>query len=142
MSNYWVRVENGNVVECLEYDPQREGDWREAIEIKPNLVANHQVIEGHTFDISKNPVEIVWAKRDLSIEERKDSLLSLVTEHERNTIREQISKELDCSCDSDGICCVDTLISSLAMVRQKKTQISSFTTHEQIDSYMRQIGVF
>ena len=141
MANYWVRVENGEVVECLNHNPNREGDWREAVDVPANPIPNRQIVEGHHFDITKTPVEVVWGVKDLSVDDRKETLLLEITQAERQAIRQEVEKEMTCSCSSDAECCIDTLTQSIASLRQKREQIVALTTHEEVDQYMSANGL-
>lgn len=141
MANYWVRVENGVVVECLSYNPNTEGDWREAVDVPANPIPNRQVVEGHYFDITKTPVEVVWGVKDLSVEDRKETILMEITQAERQAIHDEVTKEMACSCSNGDGCCVDTLNESIASLRQKREQIAALTTHEEVDQYMTANGL-
>jgi hypothetical protein len=136
MANYWVRVEEGVVVECLGYNPNREGDWREAVDILANPIPNRQIVEGYYFDTSKTPVEIVWGVKDLSVNDRKETLLMILTQEERRAISFEITKEFQCSCSTNDNCCIDTITENILSLRQKREQISLLNSHEQIDEYM------
>jgi hypothetical protein len=39
----------------------------------PDLVANREIVTTHQINIDVEPTEIVWSKRELDVEERKDS---------------------------------------------------------------------
>lgn len=141
MANYWVRVENGAVVECLSYNPNAEGDWREAVDVPANPIPNRQIVEGHYFDITKTPVEVVWGVKDLSVDDRKETILMNITQAERQAIRQEVEKEMRCSCCSGDECCVETLNQSIESLRQKREQIAALTTHEEVDQYMSANGL-
>ena len=81
MSNYWVRIDKGSVVECLGYNPQKGGDWREAIDVPPVLIKNRQITDGHWFDLTKNPVEIRWNVIEVLIVSRPRLGVALVSAH-------------------------------------------------------------
>jgi hypothetical protein len=136
MSNYWVRVENNQVVECLSYLPERAGDWRQAIDVVPALIPNRQIVDGHTFDLTKNPVEIVWSVKNLEVQERKESLLDQLTGKEKQAIQNEIMKELTCSCANSSHCCLETLTDNVNALRQKRNEIVALNTHEEVDAYM------
>ena len=53
----WVRVESGQVVECV--DSPRTGDnWFPTVEVRPTITPGHESYGAHWFDTSKNPVEV------------------------------------------------------------------------------------
>jgi hypothetical protein len=136
MSNYWVRVENNTVVECLGYNPQREGDWREAIDVPPVITANRQITDGHWFDLSKTPVEIRWNVKDVSVEDRRQQILQHCISPLLQEVQEEIGKEQNCSnCDPNAGCCTSTVTEKLNAVKTKRAEILALSTHEEIDEY-------
>jgi hypothetical protein len=136
MSNYWVRVENNTVVECLGYDPQREGDWRQAINISPVINSNRQITDGHWFDLSKTPVEIQWNIKDISVEDRRQQILNNCISPLLQEIQEEIEKEQNCSnCDPHSGCCTRTIADKLNVIKGKRAEILALSTHEEIDEY-------
>ena len=128
-----VRIENNEVVECLGYLPNRPGDWREAIDIEPTLNPTRQIRGSHTFDISKNPVEIVWGVIDLSPEDRRMTIRNKLIAELKIKVREEMDKEF-----TDGDVANMTLVNSLMeQIRSKNQEIDALVTHEQIDEYMQ-----
>jgi hypothetical protein len=80
-TGYWIRVKNGKVTDVWDYKPSAEklaseAGWREAVEIMPDLVANREIMTTHQINIDVEPAEIVWSKRELEVDERKDGLRS------------------------------------------------------------------
>ena len=91
-----IRIENNSVVECMNADevPQgviNIGDWHDAVEIQPELVAGKQITDGHWFDLTKTPVEILWNVRDLSVEDRKHPLLSAVDQKYKQQLTDVVN---------------------------------------------------
>lgn len=72
----------------------------------PIILAGRQVIEGHYFDISKNPVEIVWLVKELSVEERKNSLLNIVLWRTKSFALDELDKDFNENLESQQRCCV------------------------------------
>jgi hypothetical protein len=141
MANCWVQVENNAVVECLDYNPQREGDWREAVHAPTNLITNRQVLDGHWFDISKTPVEIVWNIKDLTLDDRKQSVLQQVTYPMFHSVENELQKEIVCTCSDDIGCCTETITEKLNEIKQKRAEILALSTHDEIDQYMTANGL-
>lgn len=127
-----VRVENNQVVECLDYLPENaSGDWRAAIEIEPNLIPGRQIVGSHSFDVAKDPVEIVWSVIDLSVEDRKHQILSNLNQKSYEIVHEELVKEFEGN-SSDF-----TLVqSAISFYRQKRTEILSLSSHDQIDIFV------
>lgn len=128
-----VRIENNEVVECLGYFPNRPGDWREAIDIEPVLNPVRQIRGSHTFDISKNPVEIVWGVIDLSPEDRKMTIQNKLLSELKMKVRQEMDNEFT----SGGFANMTLVNSLIEQIRSKKQEIDALVTHEQIDEYMQ-----
>lgn len=127
-----IRVENGVVVECLDYVPQNaSGDWRVAIEVVPTLIPGRQILGSHHFDLEKNPAEIVWSHIDLQVNERKNQMLADLNQSYYKIIESELIKEFE------GIDADFALVqNAIATYRQKKSAISSLVTHDDIDNYI------
>ena len=137
-TGYWIRVENDQVKDVWDYKPTTgpKADlpgWREAVEIFPDLTENREIITTHAIDISKTPAEIVWSKRDLTVNERKDGLKSEAKRTYQAVVEEELRKELDefpeTQYDADVVAAAQTVYEN-AM-----TAIDALTTHEEVDSY-------
>jgi hypothetical protein len=75
-SGFNIRVQDGQVTDVWDTPaPEGQSGWSPAVEVTPDLVPNREVLTTHSFDITKNPIEIVWGKRELSIDERKGGLI-------------------------------------------------------------------
>jgi hypothetical protein len=127
-----IRVENNEVVECLDYLPNNaNGDWRIAIEIQPSLITGRQIIGSHSFDLTKNPVEIIWSVIDLSVQDRKDSLLQQLNQESYQIVQEELVKEFEGQ-NSDF-----TLVqAAITAYRNKRTEINNLSTHDNIDAFI------
>jgi hypothetical protein len=131
-----IRVENDEVVECLDYLPENAtGDWRDAIEIEPTLIAGRQITGAHSFDLTKTPVEIVWSVIDLTIEDRKSMLLQQLNSDSYEIVHDELIKEFQG--ESSDFALVQGAISAY---RSKRTEIENLTTHEEIDAFISTNG--
>jgi hypothetical protein len=127
-----IRVENNEVVQCLDYLPENAtGDWRIAVEIEPILVSGRQIRGSHTFDLNKDPVEIVWSVIDLTIDDRKISLLEQLNNDSYQLVSVELLKEFNGE-DSNFV----FVQQAIQAYRTKRSQINSLTTHEEIDTFI------
>ena len=79
MSQLYVQVLNDAVKHCWDTKPTEgvgNNGWKEAIEVRPDIVAGRQRYAAHTFDITKDPVEIVYPVIDITVDERKAALIA------------------------------------------------------------------
>jgi len=70
----YVRIENGEVKDCWDSPPDDRPGWKNAIEVKPAITPHRQRYIGHIFDITKDPVEIVYNVVDISVDDRKAAM--------------------------------------------------------------------
>lgn len=116
-----------------EEQKQAEGGWQEAVEIFPDLTQNREIITTHTIDIDKTPVEIVWGKRSVTVEERKSRLVTIELGKFRRVVDEQMFLELDSS-ESSGD--MNVIAEAKTTKDQNIAEINALTTHEEIDARM------
>lgn len=127
-----IRVENNQVVECLDYLPENaSGDWRTAIEIEPTIITGRQIIGSHSFDITKDPAEILWSVIDLDIDDRKSQILASLNQKSYEIVHDELIKEFEGK--SSDFLLVQTAIT---VYRQKRDEIIALTTHEEIDAFI------
>lgn len=130
MSKY-VRVENGEVIECLDYLPVNSfGDWREAVDVYPILIPNRQILNSHYFDINKSPVEIVWQTIDITVDDRKNTLLGQLNQKSYQIVHGELIKEFEGN-NSDFV----LVKAAIETYRSKREEIISLITHEQVDAF-------
>ena len=130
-----IRIENNSVVECMNADevPQgamNTGEWRDAVEIQPELVVGKQVTDGHWFDLTKTPVEILWNVKDLSVEDRKHPLLSAVDEKYKQQLTDVVNTAEDPAESTQAF------LQALTNKQADKVVVTALTTHQQIDDYI------
>jgi len=99
-TGFWIRVKNGQVSDVWDYKPSdeklaAEPGWREAVEVMPDLVPHREMVTTHHFDIDVTPAQIVWGKRAIEVEERKDSLRSAAKAAFRRVVDAEVAKETD-----------------------------------------------
>ena len=91
-TGYWVRIQEGTVTDCWDTPPPEDQiNWFEAVEIIPELTPNREGITEHAFDITTNPVRIVWNKRFIEVDERKNMLIA----EAKNTFLKVVQGQMD-----------------------------------------------
>lgn len=131
MNNYWIRVEGDAVKECLDYNPNKAGDWRQAVEIKPAIDTRTQYYGNFYFDLSKTPAELIYEVKTISIEDRKQALLSRLENKTQNDIFNLLRiPELNST---------SIVVSEMMNNRVNiKNQIQNLQTHEDINAFIAQ----
>ena len=130
-----IRIENNSVVECMNADEVPEGamnigDWHDAVEIQPELVAGKQITDGHWFDLTKTPVEILWNVKDLSVEDRKQPLLYAIDQK----YKQELTDVVDTA--DDPAESTQAFLQALTDKQADKAVVTALTTHQQIDDYI------
>ena len=125
-----VKVENLKVTQVWDTTPpEGEAGWKAAVEVKPAITANRQFYDGHTFDVSADPVQIVYAVKDITVDDRKGSLIGAAKSTYSQVANEQARLEAD---DASG----DTAAVSTAKDVKDASivAINACTTHEELDA--------
>lgn len=134
-TGYWVRIHGDSVTECWDRQPPEGQDgWFEAVEVIPELVPNREGITHHTFDISTNPVRIVWNKRDLEVADRKEMLINEAKGKFLKVVQTQMDFQL--SQDPAEEFDTDLVVTAKAELLARTAQVEAVTTHEEVDALM------
>ena len=136
-TGYWIRVKNGKVTDVWDYKPSAEklaseAGWREAVEIMPDLVANREIMTTHQINIDVEPAEIVWSKRELEVDERKDTLRIDAKFVFQRVVQAEVAKETDQYPETQyDAAAVDA---ARAVFEARMDAIMVATTHEDVDA--------
>ena len=127
----FAKVVNNEVKQVWDTQPPAgESGWKSAVEVKPDVVENRQVLDGHTFDITTDPVQIVYAVRDITVDERKAGLIGRAKAEFQQVVNEQLQIEMD---DTDTAGDLDAVSAAKAVKDAKIVAINTATTHEDLD---------
>ena len=129
----FVQVVNEEVKQVWDTQPPAgEEGWKSAVEVKPDLTADRQVYDGHTFDISVDPVQIVYAVRDITVDERKGSLIGAAQVTYRTVVQAEMQKEIDefPSTQYDAA----AVAAAQDTYEARVTAVNAATTHDEVDA--------
>ena len=110
---------------------QLESGWREAIEVKPDLVDNREIMTAHSFDLDADPAQIVWAKRELTVDERKSSLRTQANAAFQEVVNAQLAIEM---ADDDASGDLEAVSAAKAVKDARIAAINAATTHDEVDA--------
>jgi hypothetical protein len=138
-TGYWIRVQNGKVTDVWDYKPSddklaAEPGWREAVEIIPDIVPNREVVTTHHLNIDVEPAEIVWGKRNLEVEERKDGLRVAAKVAFTAVVAAETAKETDQWPETQYDSAV--VEAARAVYEARRSAIDGAETHEDVDALM------
>ena len=128
-------MKKGTITDVWDYAPPAEEieaavGWREAVEIFPDVVENRETITTHMIDIDKTPAEIVWGKRELTVDERKDALIGQAKDKFQEIVNAQLQIEMDGTEASGDL---DAVSAAKAVKDARIIEINATTTHEEVD---------
>ena len=75
----YVRIVNNEVKDVWDTPPEEgvgNNGWKNAVEVRPTITPNHQGYTAHTFDLTKDPVEIVYGTFDIPVADRKAGMIA------------------------------------------------------------------
>ena len=126
----FVKIVNNEVTQCWDTQPPAgESGWKSAIEVRPTITEGRQYYTGHTFDITKDPVEIVYGVEDITVEGRKDHLKNMAKYEYQQIANAELQKDLD-GADAD----VTVVQTASATYKSKVAQIDACATHDELDA--------
>ena len=128
----FVKIVNNEVTQCWDTQPPAgESGWKSAIEVRP-AITNRQYYTGHTFDITKDPVEIVYGVEDMTVEGRKAHFSSTYKFAFQQVVNEEMRKEVDEFPSTQ----YDAAVVDAARVdfEAKMTALAAITTHDEFDA--------
>jgi len=129
---FFVKIENNEVTQCWDTQPPKgEAGWKSAIEVRPELIPHRQMYTAHHFDITKDPVEIVWGVVDITPEDRKGGMIGQAKAAYQQIANAELQKDLD-----DGVADVTVVQAASAAYHAKVDAINACTTHEELDALM------
>jgi len=138
-TGYWIRAKNGTVTDVWDYapDPARraaEPGWREAVEIFPDTTAHREILTGHSFNLDATPAEIVWAKREVTVDERRESMIGQAKGEFQRVVNEQLRRQMnDNPAEEYDPAAVATAKTAM---EQRIVTLQGATTHEALDALM------
>jgi hypothetical protein len=128
----FVKIVNNEVTQVWDTQPPAgESGWKSAIEVRPVLTTRQQHTE-HSFDLTKDPVEIVWGVREISVEERKGQYASRYKSAFQQVVNDEMRKEVDEFPETRYDAAV--VDAARAEFEAKMIALAAITTHEELDA--------
>ena len=125
----YVRIVNGEVKDCWDTPPAEgvgNNGWKNAIEVRPNIIPNRQGYTAHTFDLTKDPVQIVYGTFDISVDDRKAGMKANAAFTFQQVVNQQAQK--GSAYDAAAVA------TALSAMQTKEAAIDACTTHDQLDA--------
>jgi hypothetical protein len=126
----FVKVENEEVTQVWDTPPpEGEYGWKSAVEVRPEITDGKQIYTAHTFDLTADPVQIVYGVENLTVAQRKQGLIGQANSEYQQVANEQTQLEVtDASGDAAAVSAAkDAKDASIAA-------INGCTTHAHLDA--------
>ncbi len=135
-SGFWIKLDGGKVVQVWDTEPpyQTEPGWRQAVEIKPDVIPNREYITDHYFDTTVSPAQIIWNKAELSIDDRKSGLISKANFDFQQVVQEELRKQLDNFPETQYN--AETVEAARIVFETARNAVTAANTHEELDALM------
>lgn len=139
----YVQVVNGQLAQCWDTPPPvpvGTDGWKNAIEIKPELVPYRQGWNGPFYRLELDPAEIYYMVYDFTVDERKGGMNGQNTSQFNQVVAFEVRKETDSNPDSH----YDPAVVATAQTRYEdiRTQIVAATTQDELDVIQEELNAF
>jgi hypothetical protein len=133
-TGFWVRVVNGAVVAVWDTPPPiaTQSGWREAIEVIPDITPNREYRTDHYFDLDSTPARIVWNKAQMSVDDRKNGLISEANRAFQEVVTAEVRKQTDEYPETQYDAAV--VEAARAVFEARRDAIALAVTHEDVDA--------
>lgn len=126
----FVKIKNNEVVSCWDTPPPAgESGWKSAVEVRPAITAHRQGHTTHTFDLTKDPVQIVYGVYDIPVEDRKAGMKANASHSFQQVVQEQIRDPS--KYDPAAVAAAQ------AAIAPRVAAIEAATTHDELDALMQ-----
>lgn len=134
---HYVQVLNGEVKQVWDTAPPEgvgNNGWKNAVEVRPAITAHRQGYGSHSFDITTDPVQIIWSTFNITVSDRKNSMKANAGFTFERVVIEQARLQLS-PVESEQYDATAVETARQAMIA-KQAAIDAATTHDQLDALM------
>ena len=126
---HYVQILNGEVKHVWDTAPPEgvgNNGWKNAVEVRPTITAGRQGYTAHRFDLTVDPVQIIWDTYEFPVADRKGSMIDGAESAFTMVVNEQVRNPA-----TYDAAAIET--ARQAMIT-KKAAIEACTTHDQLDA--------
>ena len=124
-----VRIQNNLVTDCWDTPPPAGQDgWKSAVEVRPAITAHRQGYTAHTFDLTTDPVQIVYGTYDIPVADRKVGMKANASFSFQQVVQEQMRDPA--KYDPAAVAAAQ------AAIAPKVAAIEAATTHDELDALL------
>lgn len=123
----YVQVVDNEVKQVWDtVPPEGQDGWREAVEIRPTLIANRQGYTAHRFDLTTTPIQIIWDTYDIPVDQRRSDMRSNAGFKFQQVLQEQARNP-----ETYDAALIEAARQEMLA---KQAQIDAATTHDELDA--------
>ena len=128
----YVQIVNGQVAQCIDSTPPSPvgtDGWKNAVEVRPTITPNRQGYTAHTWDLTKDPVEIVYGTFDIAVADRQNQMKSQAGFVFQQAVNQQTQAVVNGGTYNAAAVATahDKMVADIAA-------ITAATTHDQLDA--------
>jgi hypothetical protein len=128
---HYVRVENGEVKDVWDTPPAEgvgNNGWKNAVEVRPAITAHRQGYTAHRFDLTTDPVQIIWDTYDIPVADRKAGMIA----NANMGFQMEMQRQAMNPANYDPA----ALAAAQAAIAPKVAAINAATTHDDLDALL------
>ena len=128
-NNLFVRIQNNEVTDCWDFPPPAGQDgWKSAVEVRPPIIAHRQAYTTHRFDVTTDPVQIVYDTFDISVADRKVNM--------KDNAGFAFTQEMRRQAQNPASYNPATLTAIQATIAPKLAAIEAAASHDELDALL------
>ena len=127
----YVQIVNNEVKQCWDTLPPAgvgNDGWKSAVEVRPAITAHRQGYTAHTFNLTTDPVQIVYGTYDISVTDRKNGMKA----NANIGFQQEMQKQMNDPAAYDPA----KLQAAKNAIAPKITAIEAATTHDELDALL------
>jgi hypothetical protein len=128
---HYVRVENGQVKDVWDTPPAEgvgNNGWKNAVEVRPAITAHRQGYTAHRFDLTTDPVQIIWDTYNITVADRKAGMIANANMGFQTEMQRQAMNPANYD--------PAALAAAQAAIAPKVAAINAATTHDDLDALL------
>ena len=128
---HYVRVENGEVKDVWDTPPAEgvgNNGWKNAVEVRPAITAHRQGYTAHRFDLTTDPVQIIWDTYNITVADRKAGMIA----NANMGFQMEMQRQAMNPANYDPA----ALAAAQAAIAPKVAAINAATTHDDLDALL------
>ena len=128
---HYVQVLNGEVKQVWDTPPAEgvgNNGWKNAVEVRPAITAHRQGYTAHRFDLTTDPVQIIWDTYDIPVADRKAGMIA----NANMGFQMEMQRQAMNPANYDPA----ALAAAQAAIAPKVAAINAATTHDDLDALL------